>query len=92
MNLFSICSHRTRIDKAKKLETRWEGPCKVTRVTKTGVSAILEDLCTGMRRGRYAVDDVKLYIARDQETVPNGYMPVALVGCHGALMALAISL
>ena len=63
----------------RKLETRWEGPYQVTRVTKSGVSVILEDLCTGMRKGRYAVDDIKLYITRRQESGSDGYKSVALV-------------
>ena len=66
-------------DKGKKLETRWEGPYKVTRVTKSGVSVIPEDLCTGMKRGRYAIDDVKFYITRGQNRGSDGYQPAALV-------------
>ena len=30
-------------DKGRKLETRWEGPYRVARITKSGVSTILED-------------------------------------------------
>ena len=66
-------------DKGKKLETRWEGPYKVTRVTKSGVLVILEDLCTGMKKGRYAIDDAKFYITRGQKQDSDGYQPVALV-------------
>lgn len=48
-------------DKGRKLETRWEGPYRIAKITKSGVSVRLEDLSTGVRKGRYSVDDVKVY-------------------------------
>ena len=51
-------------EKGRKLEAKWKGPYRITRITKSEVSVWLEDLCTGMRKGRYSIDDLKIYVAR----------------------------
>ena len=64
-------------DKGKKLEPKWEGPYRVPKVTNSGVSVLLEDLCTGRKMGRYAVDDIKTYLVREQMLAQEGYTQVA---------------
>ena len=61
-------------DKGKKLEAKWEGPYRITRITKSEVSVWLEDLCTGMRKGRYSIDDLKIYVAREHMVRPEGHI------------------
>ena len=72
---FSIAT--TLSDKGKKLEPKWEGPYRVAKVTKSGVSVLLEDLCIGRKKGRYAVDDIKTYLVREQMLTQEGYTRVA---------------
>ena len=53
-------------DKGRKLETRWEGPYKVKKVGRSGVSVTLEDIHTGRTKGRYSFDSIKIYVRREE--------------------------
>ena len=64
-------------DKGKKLDTKWEGPYKVTKIGRSGVSMTLEDLHTGKRKGSYSLDHVKEYVKRGRSQ--NGQEEVLLV-------------
>ena len=66
-------------DKGRRLETEWEGLYKLIQITKSGVSVIIAHLCTGLKKGRYVVNDIKLYITRGQESGSDEYKLVALV-------------
>ena len=61
-------------DKGRKLEAKWEGPYRITRITKSEISVWLEDLCTGAKKGRYSIDDLKIYVAREHGVKPEGHI------------------
>ena len=67
-------------DKGRKLEPKWEGPYRISKVTKSGVSVWLEDVCTGGKKGRYSVDDIKIYLVREHGVAQEGYNRVG--GIH----------
>lgn len=50
-----VLRRRFQVDKnlGMKLHTKWGGPYKLTRISKSGVSGDLEDLKTGKVIGRY---------------------------------------
>lgn len=62
-------------DKGKKLETKWEGPYLVARVSYSKVSVILNDIITEKRKGRYSLDSIKFYMKRE-ERVPATTCPI----------------
>ena len=33
----------------------------------------MEDVCTGGRKARYSIDDIKIYLVREQEVAQEGY-------------------
>lgn len=51
-------------DKGRKLEPKWEGPYLFQRLTKSKVSAILENIHTGKIKGRHSLDSIKVYVQR----------------------------
>ena len=63
-------------DKGKKVDPKWKGPYRIAKVTKSGVSVLLEDLCTGGKSGRYIVDDIKVYLVWGQMVAQEGYTRV----------------
>ena len=36
---------------------------QITRMTKSEISVWLKDLCTGVKKGRYSINDLKIYVA-----------------------------
>jgi hypothetical protein len=63
-----VLQRRYELDtqKSKKLEPRWTGPYVLTRFSGTGQSAHITDLHTGIDIGRHAVNNLKLYTAREE--------------------------
>lgn len=59
-----VCLRRLAQDEQRshKLEARWEGPYKVSKVGSFGRSVWLQDLQTKQVRGRYHIDDVKIFL------------------------------
>lgn len=64
-------------DKGRKLETRWEGPYVVAKVSYSGVLVLLHNVNTRMRRGRYSMDAVKLFLSKAEEKEKDQYVPMA---------------
>jgi len=55
-------------ERGRKLEPRWEGPYRLTRIVKEGVSRVLSDLKTEHEKGRYGFDAMKVYLPRELAT------------------------
>ncbi|KAK0628012.1 hypothetical protein DIS24_g10883 [Lasiodiplodia hormozganensis] len=54
--------------KGKKFMPRWRGPYLIDRITATERSAELKDLQTGKIIGPHHIDNLKLYVARDEQS------------------------
>jgi len=52
--------------KGKKLEPHWFGPLKVLRFAVSGNSVWVNDMHGAVKERRYHVDDVKVYVRREQ--------------------------
>lgn len=63
-----VLKRRYELDtqRSKKLEPRWIGPFVLDRFSGTGQSAFLRDIQTGGDIGRHAVNNLKLYVAREE--------------------------
>ena len=63
-----VLRRRFQVDKSlgMKLYTKWDGPYRLTRIAKSGVSGDIEDLKTGRRVGRYAFEGLKVFVPREQ--------------------------
>ena len=48
-----------------KLYTKWDGPYRLSRIAKSGVSGNLEDFKTGKVIGRYAFEALKVFVPRE---------------------------
>ena len=59
-----VLRRRFNVDKSlgMKLYTKWDGPYRLTRIAKSGVSGDIQDLKTG-RVGRYAFESLKVFLA-----------------------------
>lgn len=67
-----------------KLEPRWEGPYKVQKVAEHGKSVWLEDLNSGKLKGKYHINDVRLYLVRKKERPgeQEGWRSVAAINAQ----------
>lgn len=65
-----VLLRRFIVDKERgwKLEARWEGPYRLSKIAKEGVSGYLQDLTSGRIKGRYAFDAMKIYVPRGDKT------------------------
>ena len=63
-----VLRRRFQVDKSlgMKLHAKWDGPYRLCRISKSGVSGDLEDLKTGKVIGRYAFESLKVYVPREQ--------------------------
>lgn len=57
-----VLRRRFQVDKSlgMKLYTRWDGPFRLARIAKSGVSGDVVDLKTDKLMGRYAFDSLKV--------------------------------
>jgi hypothetical protein len=55
--------------KGRKLETRWSGPYQIARMLANGRSAILNDLSSGLRVGKFHMDHLKLFVPRSEHPI-----------------------
>ncbi|KAL8760748.1 MAG: hypothetical protein Q9184_003085 [Pyrenodesmia sp. 2 TL-2023] len=64
-----------------KLEPRWEGSYKVQKLSEHGKSVWLEDLQSGKAKGKYHINDVRLYLVRkeDRPGEQSGWKSVAQI-------------
>lgn len=62
-----VLRRRFQVDKSlgMKLHTKWDGPFRLSRIAKQGVSGDLEDLKTGRFVGRYAFEALKVFVPRE---------------------------
>lgn len=62
-----VLRRRFPLDKSlgMKLHVKWDGPYKLVRIAKSGVSGDLEDIKTGKVIGRYAFQSLKVYVPRE---------------------------
>lgn len=51
-------------DKGRRLETKWEGPYRMSKWGKPGASIWIRDMHTDRVKGRYSLDSVKIYVQR----------------------------
>ncbi|KAL3247644.1 hypothetical protein ABHI18_012339, partial [Aspergillus niger] len=56
-------------DKGRKLDARWSGPFKVSKVSRHKRSVILSEIGTNLMLGRYHVDHLKLFLTRQGEAL-----------------------
>ncbi|KAF8448476.1 hypothetical protein BGX38DRAFT_1330336 [Terfezia claveryi] len=65
-----VMVRRHEVDKHKglKLETRWDGPRLLVKLSKQGNSAIVKELHGRKTDKRYHVDDLKVYVSRQGHT------------------------
>ena len=65
-----VLRRRFQADKSlgMKLHAKWDGPYKLTCISKSGVSGDLEDLKTGKVIGRYAFESLKGYVPGSKDT------------------------
>ena len=47
-----------------KLYPKWDGPYRLSRISKSGVSGDLTDLKSGRVLGRYAFEALKVFVPR----------------------------
>ena len=59
-----VLRRRFNVDKSlgMKLYTKWDGPYRLIRIAKSGVSGDIQDLKTGRVIGRYAFESLKVFI------------------------------
>ena len=71
-----VLRRRFIVDKSlgMKLETKWDGPYRLSRISKSGVSGDLQDLKTGRIIGRYAFEALKVFVPREDELGPEGWI------------------
>lgn len=84
-------------EKGRKLEARWEGPYRLDRIGKEGISGHIQDLKTGKIKGRYGFDHLRVYLRREDQSAPVDGDIVALdVGlaslCEGWYMGRSVDL
>ena len=74
-----VLRRQSQVDKSlgMKLHAKWDGPYKLTRISKSGVSGNLEDLKTGKVIGRYAFESLKVYVPREQRCLEDGWVSLA---------------
>lgn len=62
-----VMRRRFLVDKSlgMKLSSKWDGPFKLSRISKSGVSGDLQDLKTNRIIGRYAFQALKVYLPRE---------------------------
>ena len=79
-----VLRRRFVVDKSlgMKLETKWDGPYRLSRISKSGVSGDLQDLKTGRIVGRYAFEALKVFVPREAELGPVGWISL-LEGIEG---------
>ncbi|KAF8442615.1 hypothetical protein BGX38DRAFT_1272216 [Terfezia claveryi] len=65
-----VMVRRHEVDKHKglKLETRWDGPRLLVKLSKQENSAMVKELHGGKMDKRYHVDDLKIYVSRQGHT------------------------
>ena len=63
-----VLRRRFNVDKSlgMKLHTRWDGPYRLVRIAKPGVSGEIADLKTEAIIGRYAFESLKVFIPRER--------------------------
>ena len=74
-----VLRRRFIVDKSlgMKLETKWDGPYWVSRISKSGVSSDLQDLKTGRIIGQYAFEALRVFVPREDELGPEGWITLS---------------
>ena len=64
-----VLRRRFQVEKSlgMKLYAKWDGPYRLTRISKAGVSGDVTDLKTDKVIGRYAFESLKVFIPREQQ-------------------------
>ena len=69
-----VLRRRFQVEKSlgMKLHTKWDGPYRLSQISKSGVSGYLQDLKTGSVVGRYAFESLKVFVPREEELPLDG--------------------
>ena len=71
-----VLQWRFVVDKSlgMKLETKWDGLYRLSRIPRSGASGDLQDLKTGRVFGRYTFEALKVFIPREEELELEGWI------------------
>lgn len=73
-----VLRRRFNVEKSlgMKLYTKWDGPYRLSKISKSGVSGYIEDLKTGRVLGRYAFGALKVFVPREMIVADGSWVSV----------------
>ena len=74
-----VLRRRFNVDKSlgMKLYPKWDGPYRLSKISKSGVSGELTDIKSGKMIGRYAFEALKVFVPRGQFPEAEGWITLA---------------